>query len=143
MVLEIRSGKHPHEVALLFAALLLGLAGTLFFDETASTTARALPTPFGHVMYAGLGIGALVSLTGVFWRGLTGALVERAGLVTASTWSLGYGVVILINSGWRGLMFGGFMVAFAAASLVRVKQIGSEARQMEATRVLLNPKGDT
>jgi hypothetical protein len=143
MVLEIRSGKHPHEVAMLLAGLLLGVAGAVFFDETATTTARALPYPFGHIMYAGLGLGCAIALTGVFWHGLTGALVERAGLVSVSIWSLIYGAVVAINSGVRAVGFGGFMLAFAVASLIRVKQIGVEARQMEATRMLLDqPPGD-
>ncbi|MFJ1765077.1 hypothetical protein ACIOD2_32450 [Amycolatopsis sp. NPDC088138] len=141
MSVYIRRGKHPHEVVLLAAAFLLGLSGSLAFNATATSTARTLPFPFGHLLYAGMAFGAAIALVGVFWPGITGALIERAGLILVSTWSLVYGVVVLFNSGARGIMFGGFMAAFAAASLWRVWQIAKEAREVAAARAYLKRAG--
>jgi hypothetical protein len=140
MVLSFRSGKHPHEVALLSAATLFGVCGLFFFPFVATTTARALPVPFGHLLYAGLFIGSAISLVGVFWRGLTGALIERSGLFSVSVWGFSYGIAILINSGARGIGFGLFMASFAIANIVRVWQINHEIDQVEAARIVLGTK---
>jgi hypothetical protein len=137
MPLEIRSGKHPHEVALLFAAFLGGACGLLLFSTLASTTVRALPVPFGHVLYAGLAVGSGVALVGVFLRGMRGARTESIGLWFMSGHCVAYAVGIFVASGARGSLVAGFMVALAVANLIRAVQIGSEIEQMEAARIVL------
>ncbi|GLW91781.1 hypothetical protein [Actinokineospora globicatena] len=136
----IRSGRNPHEVALLAAAFVLGLAGLTAFGQVATTTVRALPDPFGHVLYGGLAVGALVSLVGVFLAGYIGPLLERAGLIGLALLCAGYAVTILGLFGGRGLSFALFMLAFAAANLVRARQIGRELDEMQAVEVLV--RGD-
>jgi hypothetical protein len=136
MVIEIRGGKSPHEVALLLACVLLGGVSVIAFDRVASASARALPIPWGLVMYAGLVVTALVALIGVFSRGVVGALTERIGLWSSTAWCLGYGVIIVANSGARGILFGGFMLSVAIAHVVRARQISAEIDQMIAARTL-------
>lgn len=137
MPLEIRSGKHPHEVALLIAAAFGGVCGLLFFSTLASTTVRALPIPFGHVLYAGLAVGAGIALAGVFSKGLWGARTECIGLWFMSGHCAAYAVGIFAAAGPGGSLIIGFMVAFGAANLIRAVQIGNEIEQMEAARIVL------
>lgn len=134
MVLEIRGGKHPHEVALLVVTFILGLAGALFYSTVASTTVRALPAPFGQVLYIGVSFTAAVALVGVFQPGVLGALIERTGLWSLSAWSLVYAGVILANSGARGIMFGGFMTGYAVANFIRARQISKEIAVIQLTQ---------
>lgn len=136
-MLGVRTGKHPHEVALLVAAFLMGTVGLLFFNTVATTTTRALPFPFGHILYGGLAIGSGVALVGVFWSKLTGALVERVGLYSLAGLSLGYAALIVANSGARGAGFGVFMAAFAIANLIRARQINREIGELVAVRRVL------
>jgi hypothetical protein len=137
MPLEIRSGKHPHEVALLIAALLGGVCGLLFFSTLASTTIRALPVPFGHILYGGLAAGAGIALVGVFSNGARGARTECIGLWFMSGHCAAYAVGIYAAAGPGGTLITGFMVAFGVANLVRAVQIGNELEQMEAARIVL------
>lgn len=137
MVIRIRSGRHPHEVALLAAAFLMGVAGVVIFDTVASTTVRALPQPWGHVMYGVLAIGSAIALTGVFWPGIAGAVIERAGLVALVGASLGYAVAIFAINGPRGLAFTTFLTAFALANVFRAVQISKEITEMQAAAVIL------
>lgn len=137
MPLEIRSGKHPHEVALLTAACLGGVFGLLFFSTLASPTIRALPVPFGHVLYAGLAIGSGTALAGVFLNGRRGARTECIGLWFMSGHCAAYAVGIFAAAGLKGSLIIGFMVALAVANLVRAVQIGNEIEQMEAARIVL------
>lgn len=136
MVIEIRGGKSPHEVALLLACVLLGGAGVFAFSQVASTSARMLPIPWGHVMYAGLAVTSLVALVGVLLQGVAGALTERIGLWSASAWCLGYGVIIVVDSGARGALLGGFMLAVSIAHILRARQISHEIDQMVAAHTL-------
>lgn len=137
MPIEIRSGKHPHEVALLVAALFGGACGLLFFSKLASTTVRALPVPFGHILYGGLAIGSGIALVGVFTNGRRGARTECIGLWFMSGHCAAYAVGIFAAAGWGGSLIMGFMVALAAANLIRAVQIGNEIEQMEAARIVL------
>lgn len=138
MTISIRSGKHPHEVALLLAAFLMGVLGTFFFKTVASTTVRTLPYPSGHILYGALAVGSLASLAGIFWPGIVGALVERAGLIGLVGVSAGYAGLIFAVNGPRGMAFTTFLVAFAAANVFRVFQISQEIKQVQAAGVLLD-----
>ncbi|AXB47319.1 hypothetical protein A4R43_36740 [Amycolatopsis albispora] len=104
----------------------------------ASTTVRALPEPFGHVLYASLAVGSVISLAGVFWPGVTGALVERAGLIGLIGLSFCYAGMILVVNGWRGTAFTVFLTAFGLANLFRAFQISREIKELTAARAFLN-----
>ena len=136
--MHIRRGTHPHEVALLSATFLTGLFGTFAFNSSANSAARSLPHPYGQILYGAMALGSAVAIGGIFWRGITGALVERAGLIAVSLIGLGQGAAILVGFGLRGLGFGLFMAAFAIASFVRVGQISRETREIVAARQFIN-----
>lgn len=139
--MHIRRGKHPHEVGLLFATAVIGAFGTVAFDRSATSVVRALSQPYGQVMYAALAAASAVAMTGVFWRGVTGALIERAGLIAIAPLCLGLGASTLAGFGLRGVAFGGIFAAFAFASAWRVWQIRKEVREILAARQFLRPGG--
>lgn len=136
---HIRSGRHPHEVAMLVAALALGSAGAVAFDAVATTTARALTVPWGHVLYAGVALGAAITLTGITFHGVLFALLERAGLMALAGFLLVYAAAVIANSGVRGVAFAVFVGAFSVANLARAAQIGREIREHRAAETLLRP----
>jgi len=144
--MQLRGSKHPHELALLSAALILGTLQLAFFDTLAGVVAKALPFPFGHILYAGLCVGAGITLYGVFKNGYTGALIERGGLIFLSAHIIAYSLLAIGSSGWKGVFFAGFMASFATANLWRARQIKGELEEIEAaTRVVLGARdrGDT
>lgn len=138
-MVELRSTKHPHEVWLLGATLFSSLASFVFFEQSASSTARSLPQPWGQILFLGLGLWSLVSLVGVFWRkSLTiGAIIERAGLFCLSIYGITYAIIILGFNGARGITFAALMVGLGIANLVRVRQIGQEIKELQAARTIL------
>lgn len=139
--MQIRSGRHPHEVAMLGAAFLIGVVGLAFFNQVATALVRALPHPFGHILYGGLAAGAAIALAGVFRRGILPALLERSGLTALAVFLLIYAVAVVVNSGLRGLAFSVFVGAFSLANLIRVRQIGREIDEYQAARVILTRQG--
>lgn len=136
--MHIRRGKHPHEVGLLFATMVIGGFGTVAFDRSATSVVRALAQPYGQVMYAALATASAVAMSGIFWRGITGALIERAGLIAIAPLCLGLGASTLAGFGLRGLAFGAIFASFAAASACRVWQIRREVKEILAADKFLN-----
>jgi hypothetical protein len=136
-VIVIRSGRHPHEVFLLVAFLLWALFGLIAFEATASPSLRLLPTPWGHVFYGALGVGAVVAIVGVFLRrGIVGPLVERSGMLILSGMNVAYAVFVFGYSGSRAAGFSIFMVCLAAANIWRAAQIPGEVKQIAAAAAL-------
>lgn len=136
----IRRGKHPHEIALLTALLVTGAFGTFAFDRSATTASRGLSYPYGQILYATLGLGSLVAIVGIFWPGITGALIERAGLIAVSAMCAGQGAATFVGFGIRGIAYGGIMAAIAGASLWRVMQIRKETREIVAAQRFVTRK---
>jgi hypothetical protein len=144
--MPIRGSKHPHELALLFAALILGALQLVFFDALGSAVAKALPFPFGHILYGGLSVGAGITLFGVFRHGYTGALIERGGLIFISAHVLAYSLLAIGSAGWKGVFFAGFMASFATANLWRARQIKRQLGEIGAVRRVVlgdRDRGDT
>lgn len=136
MSIQLRRSRSPFEVGVLAALLLISTLSAIFFSKLATTTARELGSPLGRAMYAGTAIAAAVAVVGVFIPDVIGLLVERVGLISLACWVMGYGVAVLINSGARGVQFGGYMTALAIMAAVRAWQIGREARELATVQHL-------
>ena len=126
--MPIRGSRHPHELAFVVAALLLGAAGVLFFARIATTNVRMLPTLWGYILFGGMAVLSAVTLVGVFVHSVVGALLERAGLISLALFLLAYGVGFLAVAGWRGVGPAVFVTAFAVANVVRARQISRAVR---------------
>lgn len=129
-------------MALLIACILLGAAGLSAFDHVSTTTVRSLPYPFGHMLYGGLLIGGVVALLGVYLHGIAGPLVERSGLLALALLCTAYAVTVEGLSPIRGLSFALFMLAFAAANLIRWRQIGRELGEIQAAAVIVAARSE-
>ena len=134
----LRGSRQPHEVVLLIAGMILGVVGILAFDQVSSPTIRALTAPYGYVLYGGLACTSIVSLMGVFSRGVPGAVVERAGLVGMALLLIAYSGVVVGTSGFRGLSFVVFVGGFAIANIIRIVQIRAEIDQLRAMEVIID-----
>ncbi|NBH01929.1 hypothetical protein [Amycolatopsis sp. SID8362] len=130
MTITLRRSRSPFQIGVLLALLVISAASAVFFDQVATSTARELGSTLGRLMYGGTALGAGVALVGVWRSGITGLLVERVGLISMACWVTGYGIAVLINSGARGVQFGGYMTAVALMCLWRAWQIGREAREL-------------
>jgi hypothetical protein len=121
-MIVIRSGRHPIVVMVLAACVIGSVNNLVNFDRASSNLVRLLPTSFGYAFYALLAVGAAISLVGVFWRGLDGLLIERAGyLILAGQW-VAFGA-LLTTAGWRGVWFALLLLAFAGGAVWRIAQI--------------------
>lgn len=131
-MIVIKASRHPHEVLLLIGCLLWGIAGTVAFEQVAVTSVRSLPTPWGLVFYILLAVGAAVPLFGIFRAGITGALIERAGLLILAGMCLAFAVAIAFTVPVRGLGFVLLMAALGVANIIRALQIPGEIDRLTA-----------
>lgn len=128
-MIVIKSGRHPFAVVVLIVFVLSGVSNLFNYDQSASNALRDLSPVYGYIYYAGLALGAAITLIGVFWPGLYGPLVERAGwLILAGLWAAFGG--LLFTFGWRGAQFALLFEGFAAGAMWRVVQIGRDLRAM-------------
>jgi hypothetical protein len=70
--------------------------------------------------------GSVTALAGSHWRGdyANGLTIERVGLILCGTASLCYATIILSAFAMAGLLAGGIIFGFGAASLTRATDIG-------------------
>lgn len=136
---DLYHAKQPHEVWWLSVLLLWGIFGIVAFNQVASPSIRALPTPWGHVLYAGLAIWSLVALVGVFWRknNALGAIIEQVGLGGQSLYGITYAIIILGVAGKVGAGFGFLMAGLSVANLVRMWQIQRYLKVAAVARTML------
>ncbi|MFJ1764051.1 hypothetical protein ACIOD2_27300 [Amycolatopsis sp. NPDC088138] len=142
MTITLRRSRSPFQVGVLLALLFISLIPMVFFESVSTTTARELGPVLGRLMYGGTALAAGVAFGGVWTKGVTGLLIERIGLVSLACWVIGYGGAVLVNSGARGIQFGGYMLAVAVMSLARAWQIGREARETAVIDSLAPLDGD-
>jgi len=117
---------------MLFSAVLVG-ASRVLAEPTSGSLERALPPYLVTAWYILLTFGSVVALVGVFWRdGITGLLIERAGLFSLSAACLVYGLSISMTGGFRGLAAATFVFGFSAAALTRAIDVGRIIRFVRA-----------
>lgn len=119
--------RNPLEIFLLSWAVFVGIAGAaaLLVGEPRS--------PAGHLgwwldlaWYVLLGGGAILCLTGTFWRDvITGVLIVRAGMIPAGSGALIYSAALLANRQPRPAAI---ILGFGAACVWRAVQITQHVR---------------
>ena len=124
----MKSGRHPLVVTLLVFCVVSGLANLLAYQKSATNVIRAMPTALGYGYYLVLALGALVTLAGVFWRGIDGPLLERAGYWMLAGLFISYGVIAVMVAGPRALFTASILFGFALGSVLRNVQISRELR---------------
>jgi len=136
--LLVRSGRNPFEVLMLCACAIAGAAGLI--APAASSNAITATLPHWEVVcwYSGLLAGGVISLAGVFARGVTSLLVERVGIILLACLMLAYALALFVQVGIRGTLPALITGLFAVACAVRFVYITADLKRMEdiATKTL-------
>ena len=136
-----RSGRHPHEVALLFVCVLYGVVGLCAYDRVATTTVDRLGEPIGYAWFAAMTAGGLIALLGLFYPfgGIKGLLVEQGALLILAAIWFGYALAVVATSGVRGTGFFLVVAGFGTANVYRaLKQIPAQAKLIAAAAAVTN-----
>jgi hypothetical protein len=129
-MLIVHSGRNPFAVFLLCACVLIGVAGLISPQKTSPTVAHLLLPWELAAWYGGLIASGAGTLAGLAVKGLTGLLVERAGLVFLASLSGMYAVAVAVQGGGALSFAAALTGCFCAASLARVWQIGRDLKQL-------------
>lgn len=129
----IRSGRNPFEVWLLVACVVAGIVGLVVPGESASSVVKSLPYWEAVSWFSGLTLGGVVSLTGVFSRGVTSLFVERVGMAILTCLTLAYSVSIVAQVGIvRGATLPALLTGlFAVSCAVRFFNLTADLKRME------------
>lgn len=129
--LQIASGRHPFEIAVLITAVACGVTLVVTDTRPASVTA-AMPAPVQTLWEVGLVVSGVVGLVGVTWTGAlaTSMGVELIGMVLLGTVTCMYAVALYVVSGTAAIAAGAFVCGIAAAAWVRAAQVLMDLRRV-------------
>lgn len=125
-LLRIRTGKHPHEILVVAATILLGITGAIWPDRTSVAIASEFTWPWSMAYWASMAAAGIITMWGIFDRRIDGLLIERAGLtIQASLFGL-YIYAVAQFAGANGFVSMVLPAAFATGSLSRCWQIRTD-----------------
>lgn len=130
-------GRHPFEVCVLAACVLVGTAMSISGTRPPSM-ARGLPEPLLTAWLILIAAGGLVALVGVYWRGdvADGLLVEVGGVCAVAAAMTLYSLVLLAANPWpNAIGSAGLLAGIAAGALWRTVQCVLGYRRVRAGRV--------
>lgn len=129
--LQITTGRHPFQVAIVGACLLSSIAIIITGYQPRSVV-RALSDGFMKVWLAALAVNALIALGGMFWsRPLRRGLVaEAGGLLGLAALTSVYSASLIRLAGWEAIGTGGMVFGIAAACWWRSAQIMRDLRRL-------------
>ena len=140
---QVTSGRHPFEAAILTATVFVGLVLAV-----TGRAPRSAEETMGHAVLALwmtlMSLAGLIALVGAWWRGRveTGLRVEMAGVLLLAGGVSMYVIAVFTVSGWAALVAGGFVAAIAVGAWARAIQIGVDLRRIDrAGRAQLVPLG--
>lgn len=124
---QITTGRHPFEVAVLVAALICGMALLATETRPRSVTA-AMPAFVQAAWEVGLIVAGVVGIVGITWPGqLSTALgVELLGVAVLGTVTTMYALALYFVSGTQAIAAGAFVTGVAVAGWWRVGQISRD-----------------
>jgi hypothetical protein len=125
-LLRIRTGKHPHEILVVGATIMLGIVGTIWPDRISAAIDQEFSWPWSVAYWVSMAAAGSITMWGIFNRKIDGLLIERAGLtIQASLFGL-YVYAVAQYVGFAGFASMVLPIAFAAGSLARCWQIGTD-----------------
>lgn len=127
--LLVQSGRQPFEVVILVTCFLSGLAGVLTGN---------FPEPIVRMLHSyawaysvSLGLGAIVTLVGVFLKPVVSLLIERVGMVWLGTIFLAYAISVSVQVDGRGITGAILLYGLALATAARAITITRDIRKIE------------
>lgn len=129
--LEITTGRHPFQVAIVAACLLSSLIIAVTGNEPRSLN-RSLPQGFALVWLISLAVNAAIALFGMFSSRVLrrGLVAESGGLIGLATTTTVYSVSLAMLSGWAAVGTGGLVLGIAIACWWRALQIIRDLRRI-------------
>lgn len=129
--LEITTGRHPFQVAIVAACPLVALTIMLAEREPRSLD-NALPAGFVNVWLAAIAVNGLICLFGIYWRHPLGwgLMVECGGIIGLGAMVTVYSAAIAALSGLDALASGGLVTGIAVACWWRAVQIIRDVRRL-------------
>ncbi|MFI7073551.1 hypothetical protein [Micromonospora sediminicola] len=128
---QIVSGRHPFEIAVLLAVLICGVV-LMVTDRRPASVAAAMPAGVQAAWQVGLVVAGVIGLAALAWPGSlpTSMGVELVSMVALGTSTSMYAVALYVVSGMNAIAAGAFIVAVAVASWARVGQIIRDLRRV-------------
>jgi hypothetical protein len=130
---QVTTGRHPFEVAVLAAAAACGL--TLMVSGVSPRSVAAAMPEFVQVLWqVGLLAGGIIGLVGTFWPGKLAAQLgaEAVGVMFLGSATTMYTIALFTVSGTQAIAAGAFVGAVALASWARAGQIARDLRKVAA-----------
>jgi hypothetical protein len=134
-LLEIRSGRHPFQVATAAACPIAAL-NALITGSLPPSVQAALASPYAEAVLTVLAVGGVVSLIGSYYPGelIAGLLTEGGGIAAMAGMLSVYAAALFLVSGLNAAAAGGFLVALSAAAWWRAGQILVDVRKVHRAR---------
>lgn len=117
--------RHPDSVFLLALCLTAGIGQVASSGEPASVES-SVPPPIATLWGVVLIVGAVVTLTGIFWRGTStdALMVEATGRVMFAPPALAYAIAIVaVAPGFSGWLAAAPFVGFSLSCVWRIGQV--------------------
>lgn len=117
----------PHEIALLLACTIFGIAGLVARDRVTTPAMRAYSAPYLQMWIVGLLVGGVLGLAGAAMTSGTGMLLECAGMVLVGSLLVGYSITAASNP--AAVFAPIFMSFFGIASFWRAGELALDLRR--------------
>lgn len=130
-LLEITTGRHPFQVAVVAACPLASLAIIITGNHPPSLDA-ALPPPLADVWLVVLAVGGVAAQVGAFWNGDldTGLIAEGGGVAVLGSVLTVYVAALFLVNGTAALGSGAFILSLSVAAWWRAGQIVHDVRKV-------------
>ena len=125
-LLHVRTGRHPHEILVLLATVLVGVVGTVLPSEVSQAVAETLDGWLGRAYYVGLAAFSSIALWGIFRRRIEGLLVERVAITVVALYYAVFAACVFWYYGLGGAMGAVIPTAYCIANLARCWQIKTD-----------------
>jgi len=121
----LQAGRHPFQTYMCFLCVVAGFP-LLFGEPNAGSVEASLPGWMAAAWGCCLTLGAILTLVGSYWRRdwLDALTIERIGLTGVGGGAFLYGLIILAQFSWGGVLAGFIVLGFGLACLSRSRDIG-------------------
>ena len=129
-MVKFRSSRHPHEIAVVIAATLIGLLGLISGQDANPSVYGAFGLEWGRAFFASMSFFSAVTLYGITRDLIAGMLIERVGLLVVAVNFALYAVAIVSERGLPGLSGTILPVVLCGAHVWRAWQIGTDLHRL-------------